>query len=44
MATVDNIRNGLIDFLVALNKLISSGSSKSEIVELTRAKNNVGNE
>lgn len=44
MATVDNIRNGLIDkilsirnkeFLVALDKLISSSSSESEIVELT---------
>ena len=44
MATVDNIRNGLIekilsikniDFLVALDKLISSSSSESDIVELT---------
>lgn len=44
MATVYNIRNGLIDkilsirnkeFLVALDKLISSSSSESEIVELT---------
>lgn len=44
MATVDNIRNGLIDkilsiknkdFLVALDKLITSSSSESEIVELT---------
>jgi len=44
MATLDNIRNGLIDkilsirnkdFLVALDKLISSSSSESEIVELT---------
>lgn len=44
MATVDNIRNGLIDkilsirnkdFLVALDKLISSSSSESEIVELS---------
>lgn len=44
MATVDIIRNGLIDkilsirnkeFLVALDKLISSSSSESEIVELT---------
>ncbi len=45
MANVDNIRNGLInkllsiknkDFLVALDKLISSSSSESEIVELTK--------
>ena len=45
MATVDNIRNGLIDkimsiknkdFLVALDKLITSSSSESEIVELTK--------
>lgn len=45
MATVDNIRNGLIDkilsiknkdFLVALDKLISSSFSESEIVELTK--------
>jgi len=44
MATLDNIRNGLIDkilsirnkdLLVALDKLISSSSSESEIVELT---------
>lgn len=44
MATVDKIRNELIDkilsiknveFLVALDKLISSSSSESEIVELT---------
>lgn len=44
MATVDNIRNGLIakilsiknkDFLEALDKLISSSASESEIVELT---------
>lgn len=44
MATVDNIRNGLIekilsiknkDFLVALDNLISSSSSESDIVELT---------
>jgi archaellum component FlaF (FlaF/FlaG flagellin family) len=44
MATVDNIRNGLIDkilsiknkdFLQALDKLISSSASESEIVELT---------
>lgn len=43
MATVDNIRNGLIDkilsiknkdFLIALDNLISSSSSDSEIVEL----------
>ena len=45
MATIDNIRNGLIDkilsiknkdFLVALDKLITSSSSESEIVELTK--------
>jgi archaellum component FlaF (FlaF/FlaG flagellin family) len=45
MATVDKIRNGLIDkilsiknkdFLVALDKLITSSSSESEIVELTK--------
>jgi hypothetical protein len=44
MATVDNIRNGLIDkilsiknrdFLEALDKLISSSISESDIVELT---------
>ena len=44
MATVDNIRNGLIDkilsiknkdFLVALDKIITSSSSESEMVELT---------
>jgi len=44
MATVDKIRNGLIDkilsirnkdFLVALDKLITSSESESEIVELT---------
>lgn len=44
MATVDKIRNELIDkilsirnvdFLVALDKLISSSSSDSEIIELT---------
>lgn len=44
MATVDNVRNGLIDkilsiknkdFLIALDKLITSSSSESEIVELT---------
>lgn len=44
MATVENIRNGLIDkilsiknkdFLIALDKLISSSSSESEMVELT---------
>ncbi|MCB0538364.1 MAG: hypothetical protein KDE33_12655 [Bacteroidetes bacterium] len=43
MATVDSIRNGLIekilsiknkDFLLALDKLISSSSSESEIIEL----------
>jgi archaellum component FlaF (FlaF/FlaG flagellin family) len=45
MATVDNIRNGLIDkilsiknkdFLIALDNLIASSSSESEIVELTK--------
>ena len=45
MATVDNIRNGLIDkilsikskeFLLALDTLITSSSSESEIVELTK--------
>jgi archaellum component FlaF (FlaF/FlaG flagellin family) len=45
MATVDNIRNGLIDkilsiknkeFLVALDKLITLNSSDSEIVNLTK--------
>jgi archaellum component FlaF (FlaF/FlaG flagellin family) len=44
MATVDNIRNGLIDkilsiknkdFLQALDNLITSSSSSSELVELT---------
>jgi len=44
MATVDKIRNGLInkilsiknkDFLKALDKVISSSASDSEIVELT---------
>ncbi|QTY27690.1 hypothetical protein [Flavobacterium sp. CS20] len=44
MATVDNVRYGLIDkilsiknkdFLIALDKLITSSSSESEIVELT---------
>ena len=44
MATIDNIRLGLIDkilsiknkdFLEALDKLISSSESESEIVELT---------
>lgn len=44
MATVDKIRNGLIDkilsiknkdFLEALDKLVSSSSSESELVELT---------
>ena len=44
MATVDKIRNGLIDkiltirnkdFLVALDNLISSSSTDNEIVELT---------
>ena len=45
MATVDNIRNELIDkilsiknkeFLVALNQLISSSSSESSTIELTK--------
>ncbi len=45
MAKVDKIRNELIDkiisiknrdFLEALNKLISSSSSESDVVELTR--------
>ncbi|WP_340107078.1 hypothetical protein [Rhodohalobacter sp. 8-1] len=45
MATVDKLRNGLIDkiisiknkdFLEALDKLISSSSSESEIVDLTK--------
>jgi archaellum component FlaF (FlaF/FlaG flagellin family) len=45
MATVDKIRNRLIDkiltiknkdFLVALDNLISSSASDSDIVELTR--------
>lgn len=44
MATVDNIRNGLIDkilsiknkeFLQALDNLVSSNSSTSDIIELT---------
>jgi hypothetical protein len=44
MATVDQIRNGLIDkilsirnrdFLVALDQLVASSASESEIVELT---------
>lgn len=44
MATIDNIRNGLIDkilsiknkdFLEALDKIISSSSSESDIVNLT---------
>jgi len=44
MATVDNIRNGLIDkilsiknreFLEALDKLISSSCSESDTIELT---------
>lgn len=44
MATVENLRNGLIDkilsiknkdFLEALDKLIASSFSESEIVELT---------
>jgi len=45
MATVDKLRNDLIDkiisinnrdFLEALHKLISSSSSESDIVELTK--------
>jgi len=45
MATIDNIRNGLIDkiltiqnkeFLVALDNLISSSSTENEVVELTK--------
>lgn len=45
MKTVDKIRNGLIDkilsiknrdFLEALDKLVSSSSSESEIIELTK--------
>ncbi len=45
MATVDKIRNELIDkimsiknrdFLEALDKLISSSSSESDVVELTK--------
>jgi len=45
MATVDNIRNGLIDkilsiknkdFLQALDKLMTSSSSSSDLVELTK--------
>lgn len=45
MATVDNIRNGLIDkilsikneaFLVALDQLITSSSSESDTIELTK--------
>ncbi|MEJ4087596.1 hypothetical protein [Galbibacter orientalis] len=45
MATVDTIRNGLIDkilsikdkdFLVALDKLITSSSCESEMIELTK--------
>ena len=45
MATVDNIRNGLIDkilsiknkdFLVALDNLITSSFSETEIVEVTK--------
>lgn len=46
MKSIDKIRNGLIDkilsiknkgFLIALDKLITSSSSESEIVELTEA-------
>lgn len=45
MATIDNIRNGLIDkilsiknkdFLQVLDNLITSSSSASEMVELTK--------
>ncbi|MFD2698624.1 hypothetical protein ACFSQ0_11525 [Mesonia sediminis] len=45
MASVDNIRNGLIekilsiknkDFLIALDKIITSSASESEIIELTK--------
>ncbi len=45
METIDKIRNGLIDkilsiknrdFLEALYKLVSSSSSESEIIELTK--------
>jgi len=45
MATVDNIRNGLIEkilsiknkeFLVALDQLITSSSSESDTIELTK--------
>jgi archaellum component FlaF (FlaF/FlaG flagellin family) len=48
MATVDKMRNGLIDkiltiknkdFLVALDRLISSSSPDNEIVELTAEQN-----
>lgn len=44
MSTIDNIRNGLIDkilsiknkeFLLALDKLITSSASSSDLVELT---------
>jgi hypothetical protein len=44
MATIENVRNGLIDkiltirnkeFLLALDKLISSSSSESDSVQLT---------
>lgn len=45
MATVDNVRNGLIDkilsiknkdFLEALDKLISSSASETDVVNLTK--------
>ncbi len=45
MTTIDNIRNGLIekilsiknkDFLIALDKLITSSFSKSDTIELTK--------
>lgn len=50
MATVDKIRNGLIDkilsiknkdFLEALDKLVSSSASESEIIELTSEQKNM---
>ena len=52
MATVDKIRNGLIDkilsindkdFLEALDKLISSSTSQSEIVSLTKEQKEIIN-
>ena len=50
METVDNLRNELIDkilsiknkdFLIALNKLISSSSSESDIIKLTKEQKNM---